>query len=835
MAAKPVGNGAPANLSVSFTATASSSVPAKLEKVAGDAQTAAAGTAVATAPAVKLTDANGNPVAGAGVTFVAATGGGTVNPTTAVATNANGVAAVTSWTLGAVAGPNTLTATAAGSGITGNPATFTATGTVGAAAKLGFAVVPSTTAASGVALAIQPQVQIQDAAGNPVASANVAVTVSLSPASGTLSGGATTVQTDASGLAVFSGLTISGTAAPYTLQFSASGLAAATAPVTIGAGNPSGSQSSFSVSPVSFVAGSPLGDTVYVTARDASGNPIAGAAAAVHVTGTNTVTTPAPTDANGKTTATVTSNEAGVKTVTVTINGVTVTNPSSATLTVLPGPVSATVSTVSASPTTLEAGNGSSSTITVTVKDALGNPISGASVLLTSATATITQPGSTNASGVATGSVSYATTGAKFVSATVNGLTLLSQTASITVNQAPTSTTIAAPGSATAGVGFGVTVTVSPVAPASGTPSGTVTVTDGVDSCVPSPVALVSGSGSCTLTLNTTGSRTVTATYSGDGNYAVSSKTTTVSVSGTPTTTIVTSSTGGASVWGQGVTFTATVTSGSGTPTGSVSFYDGGGSCPGTTLLASNVALDGSGQASTSSITSLSVAAHTIRACYTPTGSFNASTNTVGQTVSKASTTATIGTVTPGTTVVGQSYSVSVGVTVNAPGAGTPTGSIGVSDGTGESCMIVLPSTSCSLTSTSAGAKTLVATYSGDGNFGGDVSPGVAHTVNAAATQTSVVSSLNPSTAGDLVTFTATVSASAPGSGTPGGSVDFKSGTDCSTGVELSGGPVALSAGQAGFSTSALPGGGTTTTVWACYAGTANFQSSSGSVDQLVN
>jgi Invasin, domain 3/Bacterial Ig-like domain (group 1)/Bacterial Ig-like domain (group 3) len=826
MLAKAVGNGAPANLSVIFTATASSSVPSKLDKVAGDGQTAPAGATVATAPAVKVIDAQGNPVAGVGVTFAVATGGGSVNPTTPVATNASGIASVTSWTLGAVAGPNTLTATAAGTGISGNPATFTATGVVGAAAKLGLAVAPSATAASGVPLATQPQVQVQDATGNPVAKAGVSVSVAISSGGGTLSGGATVVQTDAAGLAVFSGLTISGTAGSYTLLFSASGLASTTAPVTIGAGNPSGSQSSFSVSPASFVAGDAAGSTVTVTAKDASGNPIAGAAAAVAVTGTNTVTTPAPTDANGETTATVTSNQAGVKTVTVTINGVTVTNPSSAALTVVPGPVSLTVSTVSASPATLVAGNGSSSTITVTVKDALGNPISGATVSLASATATITQPaGSTNASGVATGSVSYATTGSKFVSATVNGSISLSQTASITVNPAPTTTTISAPGSATAGVGFSVTVTVSPVAPAGGTPSGTVTVSDGVDSCVPA-ITLAGGSGSCTLTLNTTGSRTVTATYSGDVNYAVSSKTTTVNVSGTPTTTIVTSSTGGVSVWGQGVTFTATLTSGSGTPTGSVSFYGGGGSCPGTTLLASNVALDGSGQASTPSITSLSVAAHTIRACYTPTGSFSASSSTVGQTVSKASTTATIGTVTPSTTVVGESYSVSVSVTVNSPGAGTPTGNVNVSDGTGGACSITLPSTSCSLTSTSAGGKTLVATYVGDGNFNGDASPGTSHTVNQASTTTAITSDLSASTTtADPITVNYKVSVASPGAGTPTGSVTVA--LDALGGGENCTGTVAVDG--TGTCTIPAPINAGARTVTATYGGDANFAGSASS------
>src|SRR2546426_5308391 len=45
-------------------------------------------------------DASGNVVAGVAVTFAAASGGGSVNPTTPVTTNGGGIAAVTSWTLG---------------------------------------------------------------------------------------------------------------------------------------------------------------------------------------------------------------------------------------------------------------------------------------------------------------------------------------------------------------------------------------------------------------------------------------------------------------------------------------------------------------------------------------------------------------------------------------------------------------------------------------------------------------------------------------------------------------------------------------------------------------
>jgi hypothetical protein len=80
------------------------------------------------APAVLVTDQDGKPMANVSVTFTVASGDGSVTGETAT-TNTEGIATVGSWTLGPTAGANTLTATAAGSGIEGNPATFTATGT----------------------------------------------------------------------------------------------------------------------------------------------------------------------------------------------------------------------------------------------------------------------------------------------------------------------------------------------------------------------------------------------------------------------------------------------------------------------------------------------------------------------------------------------------------------------------------------------------------------------------------------------------------------------------------------------------------------------------------
>lgn len=70
-----------------------------------------------------------------------------------------------------------------------------------------------------------------------------------------------------------------------------------------------------------------------------------------------------------------------------------------------------------------------------------------------------------------------------------------------------------------------------------------------------------------------------------------------------------------ASVVGQSVTFTATVTASAGTPTGTVTFKDG------STILASGVAL--SGGMATFSTSSLSIGTHTITAVYSGDGNFN--------------------------------------------------------------------------------------------------------------------------------------------------------------------------------------------------------------------
>ncbi|HWZ26996.1 MAG TPA: leishmanolysin-related zinc metalloendopeptidase [Gemmatimonadales bacterium] len=109
-----------------FTATASAAGTAtQIATFAGDGQTGLDTYALNFAPAVIVKDAAGLPVSGVSVTFAVASGGGSVTGGTTT-TSSNGVATVGSWVV--QDGANTLTATAAPSGISSNPVTFNATG-----------------------------------------------------------------------------------------------------------------------------------------------------------------------------------------------------------------------------------------------------------------------------------------------------------------------------------------------------------------------------------------------------------------------------------------------------------------------------------------------------------------------------------------------------------------------------------------------------------------------------------------------------------------------------------------------------------------------------------
>ena len=108
---------APVQLSVSSTP----GPPALLSKSAGDDQVSAPGSTVAIAPAVKVSDQWGNPLAGVSVNFTVTGGGGSLASSVGN-TDGLGVAKSGAWTLGPSKGFNTISASVAGA----PPATFSA-------------------------------------------------------------------------------------------------------------------------------------------------------------------------------------------------------------------------------------------------------------------------------------------------------------------------------------------------------------------------------------------------------------------------------------------------------------------------------------------------------------------------------------------------------------------------------------------------------------------------------------------------------------------------------------------------------------------------------------
>src|SRR5437763_850449 len=427
--------------SAQFNVTAAAAT--SIAPSAGNNQAATVGTAVATPPAVIVRDQFNNPVAGVSVTFTPAVGSGSVSPTTPILTNASGVAALTSWTIGTTAGPNSLTATSAG--LAGSPVTFSATGTAGAATQIALNAGNGQAATVGTAVATPPSVIVRDQFANAVA--GVAVTFATSGDNGAVDP-ATPVATGANGIAAANSWTLGTTAKVDTLRATAAGLSGSpvTFTATATAGGPSTTQSTVAAAPATITAGAGS-STITVTVRDANGNPIQGATVTLAVspaTGSTLTQPVGTTSAGGQITGTLSSTAAGTKTLTATVNG-TITVAQTATVSVSPAGASASQSLVAASPGTITASSGSSaSTITVTVKDANGNPVSGATVTLAANPATgitLTQPaGTTNTSGQITGALSSTEAGTKTVTATVNNTVTVTETALVTVNSAAAAT-----------------------------------------------------------------------------------------------------------------------------------------------------------------------------------------------------------------------------------------------------------------------------------------------------------------------------------------------------------------------------------------------------------
>ena len=396
-----------------------------------------------------------------------------------------------------------------------------------------------------------------------------------------------------------------------------------------------------------------------------------------------------------------------------------------------------------------------------------------------------------------------------------------------TVNQASTTTAVS---SSLIPSVYGQTVTFTATVTWNGInsvlPTGTVQfAVDG--STFGAPAAISAGKATMADSVLSTGKHTITAVYSGDGNFATSSATLSggQTVNQASTTTAV-SSTPNPSAYGQTVTFTATVTPGSGS-------FDNGGTV--------QFAVDGSAVGAAAAISTgkatmndsaLSIGTHTITAVYSGDSNFGTSSGTLsgGQAVNQASTTTAVNS-SPSPSNLGQTVTFTATV-IPGSGAFDNGGTVQFAvDGSTFGAPAAISAGTATITDSalSIGTHTITASYSGDSNFAtssGTLSGG--QTVNQASTTTAVSSSVNPSGFAQTVTFTATIT---PGSATfdNGGTVQFA--VDGSTvGV-----PAAISAGKATITDSILSAG--THTITALYSGDSNFATSSGTLSgsQTVN
>lgn len=391
-----------------------------------------------------------------------------------------------------------------------------------------------------------------------------------------------------------------------------------------------------------------------------------------------------------------------------------------------------------------------------------------------------------------------------------------------TVNQATTSTTVDSSLSPSVfGQSVTFTATVAAQFPGAGVPTGTVTFFDGLTNL--GQQALLNGVATLTTSQLGGGNHAITAVYSGDASFQTSTSPVFTQVVNSASTTSALSAAPTSVVAGQPVTLTATVTTvapGSGTPVGSVTFFDGG-------TPIGTVALAGGTAALVT--TSLNAGSHNITFVYDGNANFgSSSSNAVSVTVTQANTSTTVNAI-PQTGVFGQPITLQAVVTPTAPGGGVPTGTVTFTIDGQTLAPITLTNGTAQfvVNSFAVGGHTVSAAYSGSGNYAASTSPTTNVAVNKASTSTNLVSSVNPTTAGQSVTFTATVAAVAPGAGQPTGTVNF-----LSNGNPIGSGT--LTNGVASITVSNLPAGANNIT--AIYAGDTNFiGSTSQVVTQTVN
>jgi hypothetical protein len=697
------------------------SEPATVTLVQGNDQNGRVGQPLPQPLVVTVTDASGRPVDGARIVFVltAPAPGAAVTPDTTT-TDANG-GATAQVMLGTT--PGTQTGEIRALGGNGTP-TATATFTLHAVSENanGISAVSgdNQTAPVGSKLPSPLVVQVADAFGNPIA--GVTVTWTAEGGGSVSSGTSTTDQTGQTSVE----RTLGSAAGTQRTLASVDGLAGS--PVAFVHTATAGAASGVSIvsgngqtGPVSTELPLPI----VVEVRDAQGNVVSGVAVSwvIGIGGGSVTPATSNTDVSGRASAAWTlGGSPDSNTVSAVVSGIGVaefgakaTAGAPARLSVLTQPSATAVSGVPLSRQPV-----------IQLLDALGNPSNQSGVGVTAAigsgagTLGGTMARTTDGNGQATFTdlVITGTPGTRTLRFTANGFAAVTST-QIDVGAVPTVTTIVSDAPDPSVAGAQVTVQFA-VTASSGTPTGSVTVTDGNNTCTGT---LSGGNGSCALTLNTVGSRTLTATFAGGGGFGSSSDTEahTVQAPPTPVLSIAQQPSPQATV---GVPFAqqpvVQLKDGTGgvlaTPgiAVSVAIASGGGTLAGTTT----VSTDAQGRAT---FTDLAITGDpgSRTLTFTATGFTGVTSGAIDvQAAPPATTTTSItGTDPAGSAPAGSTVTVSFTVTA---ASGTPTGQVTVgSNLESTTCTAAVSVGSCALQLQTVGTHTLTATYVANGGFAG--------------------------------------------------------------------------------------------------------------------
>jgi hypothetical protein len=328
---------------------------------------------------------------------------------------------------------------------------------------------------------------------------------------------------------------------------------------------------------------------------------------------------------------------------------------------------------------------------------------------------------------------------------------------------------------------YGQSVTYAVTLPSSAT--GTVTFTTGSTTLCTAPLPALS----CTATNAPVGTDTVTATYSGDSNFAPQTTTATLTVN--KAIPSITEAAAPATI-AYGAQDTLSISGLQSDATGTVTFTSGGSTLCAATLVAT----------SCQTAATLVPGTYPVTATYGGDGNYNAATaNGASFTVTTASPS-----ITESTSPASVPYGTPDTLSVTGLPAGA-TGTVTFTSGVATLCTATLAALSCNTSTTLApGAYPVTATYSGDSNDSSATATGASFSVTQASP--TIIESASPPT----VSFGSTDTLSA--SGLPGdatGTVTFTSGgstlctailftTSCATSTSLAPGAYPVTATYSG-------------------------------------